>query len=210
MTATQPPSDLPSVSTSLLYRVQQMEPDAWARLVEVFSPIVYRWARQSGMQQSEAADVVQDVFIAVARHIPNFQRQKESASFRSWLATITRNRVRDHFRRQASQPNAMGGTEALQQWNRLPHKELDSRIPSDADLERTISLADLDVSVPRQVLEMVKKESDPKTWKAFWETTVMGDSAGDVADRLQMNVASVYQAKSRVLRRLRKKLDELP
>jgi RNA polymerase sigma-70 factor (ECF subfamily) len=60
------------------------------------------------------------------------------------------------------------------------------------------------------MLEIVKSECDTKTWQAFWLTTVKHDSAADVAERLEMPVASVYQAKSRILARLRKRMEELP
>ena len=197
------PGELPSLSTSLLDRVQQMQPTAWARLVEVFSPIVYRWARQSGLSGADSADVVQDVFVAVARNVVSFERKKDQASFRSWLATITRNRVRDRFRKHQKNPPAIGGTANLQQFQNLATSP-------DANLENSISLASLDRRLPVEILKIVKADCDPVTWDAFWLTTVMGDSAADVADRLEMNVASVYQAKSRVLRRLRKRMDELP
>lgn len=199
--------ELPSLSSSLFDRIQQMQPDAWARMVDVFSPIVYRWARTSGLSGADSADVVQDVFIAVARNIATFERQQEKASFRSWLATITRNRVKDYFRKQRRQPAGFGGTEALQQFQHMADA---TNSVSEDDLENSISLASLDQRLPGRVLEIVKSECDPKTWQAFWLTTVMGDSAADVADRLEMNVASVYQAKTRILRRLRKRMDELP
>ena len=41
--------ELPSLSSSLLGRVQNMQPEAWNRLTSVFSPIVYRWSRESGL-----------------------------------------------------------------------------------------------------------------------------------------------------------------
>ena len=204
------PSDqsnqLPSLSTSLLDRVQQMQPEAWSRMVSVFTPIVYRWARQAGLSGSDAADVVQDVFIAIAKRIGSFQRQRSQGSFRSWLATITRNRIRDSFRQQQRSPGAIGGTAAL---NRLNDLESPT-IPTDDELDKSISVASLDAYLPQQVLQIVKADCDQRTWQAFWLTTVMGDAATDVADRLEMNVASVYQAKSRILRRLRQRLDELP
>ncbi len=199
-----PASSLPSVSSGLLEGVRQMQPESWARLVEVFSPIVYRWARQSGVQQADAADVVQDVFISVANHVSGFQRQKEQGSFRSWLATIARNRIRDSFRRRDRHPVGRGGTGALQQLNDVQQPDLADK------LDQTITVADLDQRVPHQVLQLVRAECDPPTWEAFWATTVLGDAAGDVAARLEMSVASVYQAKSRILRRIRKRLEELP
>jgi RNA polymerase sigma-70 factor (ECF subfamily) len=193
------PSELPSLSSSLLDRIQQMQPEAWAQVVTVFSPIVYRWCRKSGLTTHDSTDVVQEVFGNVARGISRFQRQKAEGSFRSWLATITRNCVRDHHRRQLGQPQAAGGTAALVKINEL-HESMD----------HSISEANLNDSLPRRVLELVASEFEPRTWKAFWLTTVEGVPAAEVAEQLKLNVASVYQAKSRVLRRFRQRLDELP
>lgn len=211
------PQELPSLSSSLLVRVQAMQPEAWARLVEVFSPIVYRWARQAGLSSADSADVVQDVFIAVAKNVSNFERQKGKASFRCWLATITRNRVRDCFRRKQKYPDGHGGTEGLERLNKLPDQNLmgkDIKLsptePSDQDLENSISLASLDERLPVRVLELVKANFGEQTWQAFCSTVVKGDSAADVAARFDMSVASVYQAKSRILRQLRERMSELP
>lgn len=201
-----PGDELPSLSTSLLVRIQQMRPDAWARLVDVFSPIVYRWARKAGLNGADSADVVQDVFIAVARNIGKFERQKQSASFRSWLATITRNRVKDCFKKRQHHPGGQGGTEALDQFHNVP----DQYSMSDQELENSISLAALDRRLPIRMLEIVRSECDPKTWQAFWLTTVENVSAADVAERLEMPVGNVYQAKSRILARLRRRMEELP
>jgi RNA polymerase sigma-70 factor (ECF subfamily) len=194
-----PSPELPSMSSSLLDRIQQMQPDAWAQVVTVFSPIVYRWCRQSGLPAHDATDVVQEVFSNVARGIGRFQRRKAEGSFRSWLATVTRNCVRDHHRRQIRQPQAAGGTAALMQMNQLQES-----------LDHSISEANLNESLPRRVLDLVESEFEPTTWQAFWLMTVEGVSAAEVAQRLQLNVASVYQAKSRVLRRFRQRLGELP
>jgi RNA polymerase sigma-70 factor (ECF subfamily) len=194
-----PLGELPSLSSSLLDRVQQMQPDAWAQVVTLFGPIVYRWCRQAGLTGHDASDVVQEVFSSVARGIGHFERVKSEGSFRSWLATITRNRIRDHLRRRSKQPQGEGGTQALQQLNQV-HEELD----------QSISEANLNDSLPRRVLESVESEFAPVTWQAFWMTTVEGLSAADVAARLELNVASVYQAKSRVLRRFRQRLCEIP
>ena len=128
--------ELPSLSSSMLGRVQQMQPDAWTRLVEIFGPIVYRWCRQSGLSGHDASDIVQEVFASVSRGIGDFHRSQENQSFRNWLATITRNRVRDFWRRSAKQPGATGGTEALLGLNNLAD-------PLDASLDATISIASI-------------------------------------------------------------------
>lgn len=193
------PAEHPTVSSLLLGEVQRMDPAAWSRLVDTFGGIVYRWCRTSGVSENDAADVVQDVFASVARGIGGFQRQKAQGSFRSWLATITRNRVRDHFRRQSAQQAPVGGTDA---WQALEqHPEL---------LESTICADSAQHAVVRRVFASVQAEFEPATWQAFWLTTVENLAAAEVAQATGLGIASVYQAKSRVLRRLRQRLGELP
>ena len=203
-------NEIPTLSSSLLQRVQTMQPEAWSRMVDVFGPIVYRWGRQAGLSGADAADVVQDVFIAVSQNISRFTRQKDKASFRSWLATIARNRIRDVYRQKSRTPQASGGTTALgklQNAASLPQKPA---AQSDADLEESVSELRLNQQLPAQVLRIVKSNSDAKTWQAFWDSAVNGNRAVDVAERLGMSVASVYQAKSRILRRIRSRMEELP
>lgn len=194
-----PQREHPTLSQPFLDGVRQNDPVQWSRLVETFGPIVYRWCRLSGVSETDAPDVVQEVFSSVARGIGTFERQKESGSFRSWLATITRNRVRDHFRKLAGRQCAEGGTEAL------------VRLQQKADsLDESIDGGSINSPLVRQVLQSVEVEFEPATWKAFWMTTVENKPASWVAETTGMSVASVYQSKSRVLRKLRKRMDELP
>lgn len=196
--ATEMSADHPSLSSTFLSSVQRMDADGWTRLVHVFGPIVYRWCRSAGVPPQDSTDVVQEIFVAVARGIPQFERQKESGSFRSWLATITRNQIRDYFRKQSRAPAATGGSDAMRDLNELPD-ELDS----------TICAESIKTTVTQRVMATVEAEFEPKTWKAFWMTTVEGLSAGEVAAVIEISAASVYQAKSRVLRRLRQRLAEM-
>lgn len=76
--------------------------------------------------------------------------------------------------------------------------------------ESTISWSNSDSLLVKQVLSQVECEFEPVTWKGFWLTTIESRSSAQVAELLGVSIASVYQAKSRVLRRLRKVLSELP
>ena len=58
-----------SMSSTLLEQVRAGRPDAWRRLVDLYGPAVYRWCRQLGVSQADAADVVQEVFAAVAADV---------------------------------------------------------------------------------------------------------------------------------------------
>src|SRR5262245_12362275 len=89
-----------STSHTLLERVKQHDPEAWRRFVTLYGPVVYRWTQRQGLREHDVADVVQEVFQAVAEHIGRFQRRTAHDSLRGWLWTVTRNKIHDHFRRR--------------------------------------------------------------------------------------------------------------
>ncbi len=108
-----------SISSTLLDRVKANRSGAWARLADLYGPVVYRWCRQSGVTRDDAPDVVQEVFAALTLHIVGFRREKPGDSFTAWLRTITQNKVHDHFRSRRGQPAAEGGSEAQQRLQQL-------------------------------------------------------------------------------------------
>lgn len=168
-------------------------------MVEVFSPIIYGWCRKSGLAGQDAADVVQDVFVTVAKGIHRFDRHDAQSSFRAWLSTITRTRLADHFSRIDKQARGIGGTDAMQRFSAVP----DVGDDSDSQMLSSMTLA-------QQTLRSIESEFEATTWSAFWQLTMENRTAAEVAASLGLNIASVYQAKSRVLRRLKQRLAELP
>ncbi len=189
-----------STSVSLLRRVQADDSEAWRRLVKLYGPVVYRWARDAGLQPSDAADVTQDVFGSLTRHIRHLSHKRPTDTFRGWLWTITRNRVRDHYRARRQQVQAAGGSDARQQLEQLADRPPDPQSESGS----------LELSGLRhRALQLVCQEFDPRTWKAFWRTAVEGDRPSDVAGDLGVSVWAIYKARSRVLSRLRAQLDGL-
>ena len=62
----------------------------------------------------------------------------------------------------------------------------------------------------RRVLEQVREHFSDQTWSAFWRTAVDAQPAVEVAEELSMSAVAVRVAKSRVLRRLREELGEVP
>jgi RNA polymerase sigma-70 factor (ECF subfamily) len=194
-----------STSPSLLDRVRQRDGDAWSRLARLYTPLVYRWARQSGLQANDAADIAQEVFLAVASHIEGFDHDRDGATFRGWLWTITRNKVRLHFRRKAGRPDARGGTDA----HRFLHDQAE---PVDAPADGGDSEPggfDAQRSLVHRALELVRQDFQPQTWQAFLRFAMAGQSAVEIAAELGMTPAAVRQAKYRVLSRLHDELERL-
>jgi RNA polymerase sigma-70 factor (ECF subfamily) len=201
------PGSRPSTATcrSLLERIRSDDPIAWGRLVDLYAPLVFHWCRRWELREQEIADVIQEVFQAVATHVAGFHRQRPGDTFRGWLRTITHNKVRDHFRRLGREPEGVGGTEAQLHLAQLPERE--HRAPDDDESDLAERRAERRLF--GLVLDQIRGEFEDRTWQAFWLTTVESRSAGDVAGDLGMSPGAVRVAKSRVLRRLREELGDV-
>jgi len=192
-----------SISSTLLDQLRFRRPEAWQRLVRLYGPVTYRWCRRSNLNAEDAADVVQEVLSAVMIHLPDFRRDRPDDSFGGWLATITRNKIREHYRRQHGKAEARGRSTAQHQLAEIPQPPEPSEESIQPDAHSAACLS-------RRVLEMIRAEFEARTWEAFWRVTVGGQSPADVASDLKMSVPAVHMAKYRVLRRFRQVLGELP
>jgi RNA polymerase sigma-70 factor, ECF subfamily len=189
-----------STSKSLLGRARDGDAIAWDRLSLLYAPLVFHLCRRRGLRDPDAADVVQDVFQAVATHLGAFRKRGEADTFRGWLRTIAENKIRDHFRRAGREADAAGGTEAQHRLAQIPAPAAAVDASRDDDWEGPFY---------RRVLDLVRGEFEERTWLAFWRTAVEGRDPGDVGGELAMSRGAVRVAKSRVLRRLRQELGDL-
>jgi RNA polymerase sigma-70 factor (ECF subfamily) len=190
-----------SIHSTLLRQVRQGDGEAWERLVATFSPLIYDWCRQQGVQAADAPDVMQDVFRVVFRDVGKFRRERPGDSFRGWLWTVTRNRIRDYFRARSRQADAYGGTDAWQRLQELPDREPESDTGSHT--------SNITSSPLHRALELVRNDFSATTWQAFWRVAVERHAAAEVAGELSISVNAVRKAKARVLRRVREEFGEL-
>jgi RNA polymerase sigma-70 factor (ECF subfamily) len=181
-----------TTSISLLERLHRLEERAaWEQFVTLYTPLLFFWTRRLGMNETDAADLIQDVFTVLIEKLPDFQYDA-GKSFRAWLRTITYNKWRDFQRRRAADPIRQG-SEALPE---MPAPDVSDPFWEQEYRQHLVG----------QALELMRQEFQPTTWKACWECVVAGRPAGQVAVELGMSVEAVYTAKSRVLRRLRQEL----
>lgn len=85
----------------LVRRATAGERDAFTQLVRRHRDRVYSIARGVVGSPEDAADVTQEVFIAVLRHLDTFQ---EAAAFTTWIHRITLRRSYDLLRRRVPEP----------------------------------------------------------------------------------------------------------
>jgi len=180
---------------SLLNRVIRGDDRAWDEFVRWYLPLVYHWCRQWNLNDETSADVTQEVFLKVSQGLPKFERAESFSSFRGWLRKLARNVMIDWLRKHANDVVAQGGTTAQQVLASFEAND-DS---SDASPINEMRLAKID--------DLRHTFSD-QDWNAFWLTTVEGLSGEEAATQLGMRRGAIYQAKYRVLTRIRAVFDE--
>jgi RNA polymerase sigma-70 factor (ECF subfamily) len=175
-----------TTSMSLLDRLKQpAAQESWARFVNLYTPLLFYWARRLGLQDSDAADLVQDVFALLVKKLPQLNYNAD-LSFRGWLRTVMYNQWR---KQRAARMHTAAGLSGVAE-------------PEPSDLGEVEFRQQLTV----RALQLMQAEFQPTTWRACWETVVCGRAGADVARELGISVNAVYLARSRVLRRLRQEL----
>lgn len=190
-------------SSSLLVLARQGDPRAWDRLVRLTSPLVHRWCRRAGVPESDIPDVGQEVYWAVVSRLGAFRRDRPGDSFRGWLRTITKNKVRDYRRRRRARP-AAAEEDGPPPWERWAADEGDE----------AVELAEERRLLYQRAVELIQAEFEATTWQAFWRVEVDEQTPAEAAAELGVSVNAVYLARGRVRRRLREGfadlLDEAP
>jgi len=185
---------------SLILRIRDSrDREAWGEFVALYAPLVYRFARQRGLQDADAADVTQDVLRTVARSIGRFVYDRARGTFRGWLMSVARTRICDFLASRQRQALGSGDTKV--------QKLLESQA-ADED-EQELWEREYRKCAFEWAVEKVRPQFQDSTWQAFWQTSVEGKDPQQVAALLGMSVGAVYIARSRVLARLKREIQPL-
>lgn len=182
-----------STPISLIDRLREPTGNAWEEFVRLYTPLLYLWANRAGLQDADAADLVQEVLVLLLAKLPSF-RHERPGSFRAWLRTVTLNKWRERQRRAAVP--VVGNTEALD-------------AIAQPDSVRDFWETDYRRHLVRQAMTLMQVEFQPTTWKACWEHVVNDKPAVQVGAELGLSAGAVRAATFRVLHRLRRDLKEL-
>ena len=189
-----------STRPSLLIRIRDPgDADAWRQFVSLYRPLIYRFARKQGLQDADAADLTQIVLQAVIDAIKRLQYDPQRGSFRSWLYKVVRNQLskfRDHRQKLLAGP---GGSHADRLLHEITRDHAETTELWDREFERQMFL---------WASDRVKIRCEAASWQAFWQAAVEGRNVKEIAKALGMSVGAVYTAKSRILDRIRKELEE--
>lgn len=176
----------------------------WQEFFDTYSNLIYSAARQSGLTDTEAQEVVQETVITVAKSIDKLKYDPAIGSFKGWLLQITRWRIADQFRK------------------REPRNVKRPRSPEDratATIERVPDSHVVDLAAVWETewkenlfeaaIARVKKQIEPRQFQIFDCYVRREWPAQKVAERLRVNVGQVYLTRHRVSALLKKEIKAL-
>src|SRR5262245_56992205 len=181
-------------STSLLDRLRHSpDEESWRRLNDLYRPLIRRWLLRDPTLEADVEDLTQEILTVVCREVVGFERQR-TGSFRKWLRTITAYRLRGYYRRRRVAPYPQGEGPGEGPWDQLADDR--SELAQRWDQEHN-------EDVVRRLLELTAEKFNAKHVSAFRRHVLDQVSAAEVAAELEVTVAVVLNAKSRILKHLR-------
>jgi RNA polymerase sigma-70 factor (ECF subfamily) len=188
----------PDTRASLLLRIRNpRDEQSWVEFAAIYEPLVYRLARQKGFQDADAQELTQEVLLAVANAIERWVPDPQRGSFRGWLFRIARNLMVNFLARERRHPHGVGDTDFARWLKDQPAPDGEESAHFEREYRREVF---------RWAAEQIRGEFHSATWQAFWGTCVDGRGIPEVAKSLDMSVGKVYVARSRVMTRLREKI----
>jgi len=180
--------DDPSVS-GLVLRARIGDQDAWNRLVERYTPMLWSTCRRHRLGPEDAADVVQRVWLLLVEQLPAL---REPAALPGWLLTTTRReclRLLRASRRHASLQDPLNAAE----WSLAADEESTSvdRALLAAERERALraAFAELRPQCQRLLAMLVSEPPVPYA---------------EISARLSVPIGSIGPTRARCLSHLRR------
>jgi len=168
--------------------------ERWRNFVDIYNPLIYRYARLKGLGHEDASEVVQECMTSLVQSGPDVDYEQEPHRFKAWLRRVATNRINDMFKKRRP-------THAL---------------PEDFDLKETHEPS-VDAVWEEQwkrkhvrtFLKRILARVSESTRHAFQLYVVSGWPVDEVAETLNISTDQVYAARSRITRELRRMAHEI-
>ena len=182
--------------SSVLRAVANTENEAaWQRFFDLYAGFIFSIARSKGLKPEDADDIVQMVFVDLARNLPSFKYDQEKGHFRSYLAALVNWRVIDRLK--AVRRDADLKADFME--------EAKATGPGDDEFaDREWQAVAMD-----NALRRIKPSVRPEHYAAFVASTVEGQDTETVMKLYNLSRDNLYQIRKRLSERLRKVMSEV-
>ena len=168
---------------------------AWQRFFDLYAGFVFSITRSKGLNDTDADDIVQMVFVDLMRNLLSFKYDREKGRFRSYLAALVKWRVIDRLKAVRRDAELKAGfMEEV--------KETGQGDEEFADREWKAVAMD-------HALRRIKSSVRPEHYAAFVASTVEGQDTETVMKLYNLSRDNLYQIRKRLSERLRKVMSEV-
>ena len=176
---------------SLIIGVCQQDPERWRQFDAIYRPMLLAYMANQGLNEFDANDVVQDIFVKLLSRIHTYKREK--SSFRAWLFSVAHNALIDHARRLASRKKALDG------WvvNVL------RATPSDSVRMKEQWTAMHRERILKHALKVVRARVSSRVWTCFVQRVLHNHPAAEIGRDLNLEPNAVYVNACRVMKLVR-------
>lgn len=195
-----PNDELIPTRATLIQRLKNWQDQAsWQVFFDTYWKLIYGVAIQGGLTTTEAQDVVQEIMMAVAKHMPTFQYDPSIGSFKGWLLNMTRWRILDHIRKRQRRPPEAIPDEPAKDDHDEPETEALNRLadPFSENLELLWN-AEWEKNLLETAVTNVKRRVEPEKYQIFDFYVNKNWPPEKVAKTFGLPVEQVYMTKHRV------------
>lgn len=181
--------------TTLLARLSEgSDAAAWTEFHQRYGELIRRFARGRGVQPMDTDDILQDVLFNLSKSMPGFTYDPAKGKFRSYLKTVTIHAIAKKMRQKGPSLNL----EEVEETTRVMGRDATVEEHWESEWRQH------HVRAAMRIVEAEFKETD---LEAFRRYALQDHEATVVASELGMSLDSVYQAKSRIMKRLAKVIE---
>lgn len=204
---TEPSTDsLLPTRQSLLSRLRDcQDQDGWREFFDTYWRLIYRVARQAGLDDATAQDVVQNTFVYLTRRMPKFRYDAARGSFKSWLQRVTRSRILV-FRRRAEAkepplPEPPLGEDEASVWESIPDPA--------ADVLDEVWQREWEENLVNAALRRIRPKVSAQQLMIFEMAALAAVPLKQVARKLDVSLMQVYLARHRVGKMFKTEVERL-
>src|SRR5262245_33071551 len=179
---------------SLLSRLRNWDDkESWYEFFQTYWRFIYAVALRSGLNDSDAQEVVQKTIVALSRQMPNFHYDPSKGSFKGFLSKTARFCILDQKRenhqaakRRVELPRGTSGTDPI----------------DDVVDPATLSPPNWDEEWEWNLLQVgiqkIKEKIKPKHFQIFDWYVLKHLPSSEVANKLNITIGQVFLVKFRV------------
>ena len=188
--------NIETTRSSVLRAVADTENEtAWNRLFNLYAGFVFSIARRKGLNDTDADDMVQTVFVDLARNLPTFKYDRDKGRFRSYLAGLVNWRVMDRLKATKR--------DAELKANFWEHAR------SAAGKDDTFAEREWQAAATEEALRRIKPDVRPEHYAAFVASAIEGQDTEIVTKLYGISSDNLYQIRKRLTAKLRETVAEV-